>query len=509
MPDQIPEVDLDEAIAAIDLGSNSFHMIVARVIEGHLQIIDRMKDMVRLGEGLTADKHLKPEVAQRALECLQRYAQRLRPLPAENIRVVGTNTMRQIHPDDNFHGLAEKALLHPIEIIAGREEARLIYLGVAHGLAGDDETRLVIDIGGGSTELIIGQGYQSHERESLHMGCVSISRRFFADGRITPQAMGDAELACSLEIRPVRYEFRDGNWTLAIGSSGTIKSIRNVIQQQGWNGTGICSDSLARVKQAVVDAGTIDKLDLKGLSEERKPVFAGGLAVLSALFEQIGIEQMEVSSEALREGLIYDMVERSHDSHNEHNEDTRELTLKALMRRYDVDQQQVDRVEATAQALLEQAKRAWDLREPRYKAMLSWATKVHEIGLTVSHSQFQKHGAYLLENSDLSGFSQREQKVLAALVRGHRRKFPSAVFDALPKDVVNCTKQLSILLRLSILIHRARSAVVKPVPRLEVEDHRISLVFPKDWIAYHPMTRKELEQEADYLKAGGYLLRFS
>jgi exopolyphosphatase/guanosine-5'-triphosphate,3'-diphosphate pyrophosphatase len=503
MPDQIPEANLDEAIAAIDLGSNSFHMIVARVIDGHLQIIDRLKDTVRLGEGLTADKHLEPEVAQRALECLQRYAQRLRPLPAENIRVVGTNTMRQIHPDDNFHGLAEKALVHPIEIIAGREEARLIYLGVAHGLAGDDETRLVVDIGGGSTELIIGQGYQSHERESLHMGCVSISRRFFADGRITPQAMGDAELACSLEIRPVRYEFRDGNWTRAIGSSGTIKSIRNVIQQQGWNGTGICSDSLARLKQAVVNAGSTDKLNLKGLSEERKPVFAGGLAVLSALFEQIGIEQMEVSSEALREGLIYDMVGRSHD------EDTREMTLKALMRRYDVDQQQVDRVETTAQALLEQAKRAWDLQEPHYKAMLSWATKVHEIGLTVSHSQFQKHGAYLLENSDLSGFSQREQKVLAALVRGHRRKFPSAIYDALPKDVVNCTKQLSILLRLSVLTHRARSAIVKPVPRLEVEDHRISLVFPEDWIRYHPLTRKELEQEADYLEAAGYLLRFS
>jgi exopolyphosphatase/guanosine-5'-triphosphate,3'-diphosphate pyrophosphatase len=503
MPDQIPEANLDEAIAAIDLGSNSFHMIVARVHDGHLQIIDRMKDTVRLGEGLTPDKHLKPEVAQRALECLQRYAQRLRPLPAENIRVVGTNTMRQIHPDDNFHALAEKALVHPIEIIAGREEARLIYLGVAHGLAGDDETRLVVDIGGGSTELIIGKGYQPHERESLHMGCVSISRRFFADGSITPQAMGDAELACSLEIRPVRHEFRDGNWTRAIGSSGTIKSIRNVIQQQGWNATGICRESLARLKKAVVDAGSIDNLNLKGLSEERKPVFAGGLAVLSAIFEQIGIEQMEVSSEALREGLIYDMVGRSHD------EDARELTLKALMRRYAVDQQQVDRVEATAQALLEQAKRAWDLQEPRHKAMLSWATKVHEIGLSVSHSQFQKHGAYLLEKSDLSGFSQREQKVLAALVRGHRRKFPSTVFDALPKDVVNCSKQLSILLRLSILTHRARSAVVKPVPRLEVEDHRISLVFPKDWITYHPMTRKELEQETNYLEAAGYLLRFS
>ncbi|MBT2969469.1 MAG: exopolyphosphatase [gamma proteobacterium symbiont of Ctena orbiculata] len=503
MSEQIPEVNLDEAIAAIDLGSNSFHLIVARVIEGHLQIIDRMKETVRLGEGLTRDKRLEPHVAERALECLRRYAQRLRPLPAENVRVVGTNTMRQIHPDDNFHGQAEKALLHPIEIIAGREEARLIYLGVAHGLAAGDEKRLVVDIGGGSTELIIGQGYQPEERESLHMGCVSISRRFFADGKITPQAMRDAELACSLEIRPVRYEFRDGDWARAIGSSGSIKSIGNAILQQGWSETGICCESLERLKRTLIDAGSIDKIALKGVSEERKPVFAGGLAVLSAIFEQIGIEHMEVSSEALREGLIYDMVGRSQ------HEDARDRTLTTLMRRYDVDQEQVERVEATALALLEQAKRSWKLQEPRHVAMLSWATKVHEIGLTVSHSQFQKHGAYLLEKSDLSGFSLQEQKVLAAMVRGHRRKFPSDVFEALPREVVNCTKQLSILLRLSILTHRARSSVAKPIPRLEVEENRISLVFPEEWIAHHPLTRKELEQEADYLEAAGYLLRFS
>jgi exopolyphosphatase/guanosine-5'-triphosphate,3'-diphosphate pyrophosphatase len=411
--------------------------------------------------------------------------------------------MRQIHPDDNFHELAQKALLHPIEIIAGREEARLIYLGVAHGLAAGDETRLVVDIGGGSTELIIGQGYNPHERESLHMGCVSISRRFFPEGKITAQAMRDAELACSLEIRPVRYEFRDGDWTRAIGSSGSIKSIGNVILQQGWSETGICCESLERLKRTLIDAGNIDKLSLKGMSEERKPVFAGGLAVLSTIFEQIGIEHMEVSSEALREGLIYDMVGRSQ------QEDARERTLKTLMRRYDVDHDQVKRVAATALALLEQVKRAWNLSEPRHKAMLSWAAKMHEIGLTVSHSQFQKHGAYLLEKSDLSGFSIQEQKVLAALVRGHRRKFPNAIFEALPKDVVNCTKLLSILLRLSVLTHRARSEVAKPIPRLEVEDHKISLVFPEDWITHHPLTRKELEQEARYLESAGYLLRFS
>ncbi|MCG8125354.1 MAG: Ppx/GppA family phosphatase, partial [Candidatus Thiodiazotropha taylori] len=271
MTQQHPEADLEEAIAAIDLGSNSFHLIVARVNDGHLQIIDKMKEMVRLGEGLTADKRLDPVVAERALSCLNRFSQRLRPLPPENIRVVGTNTMRQIHPADNFQGLAEKALNHPIEIIAGREEARLVYLGVAHGLAADNDKRLVVDIGGGSTELIIGQGYQPSERESLHMGCVSMSRRFFPDGKITNQSLAAVMLACAIEIRPVRNEFRDGDWNRAIGSSGSIKSIRNVVIEQGWSESGITRKSLQKLTDHLIEVGSVDALSLKGLSEERKP----------------------------------------------------------------------------------------------------------------------------------------------------------------------------------------------------------------------------------------------
>ncbi|MET0064736.1 MAG: exopolyphosphatase [Candidatus Thiodiazotropha sp.] len=500
---QAPEADIEEAMAAIDLGSNSFHLIVVRVHEGHIQIIDRMKEMVRLGEGLTEDKRLDPAVAERALDCLRRYSQRLKPLPPENIRVVGTNTMRQIHPADNFHSLAEKALLHPIEIISGREEARLVYLGVAHGLAANDDTRLVVDIGGGSTEMILGQRYEPFERESLHMGCVSMSRRFFADGAITQQAMREARLACALEIRPVRNRFRDGGWINAIGSSGTIKSIGSVVTEQGWSESGITRESLDRLIEYLITCGSVEKIDLKGLSEQRRPVFVGGVAVLSAVFEYIGISKMEVSSEALREGLIYDMIGRDHE------QDIRELTLNALASRYSIDAEQARRVEDTALSLLEQAERSWCLQDPRYRGMLSWAAQMHEIGLTVSHSQFQKHGAYLLENSDLSGFSRQEQTVLAALVRGHRRKFPGTVFEQLPKEVVTCTKQLCILLRLAVLNHRARSTSAKPLPRLEVEDNRISLVFPQDWINHHPLTQAELLQEAAYLKPAGYLLRFS
>jgi exopolyphosphatase / guanosine-5'-triphosphate,3'-diphosphate pyrophosphatase len=498
-----PEADLEEGLAAIDLGSNSFHLIVVRAKDGHLQIIDRLREAVRLGEGLTQSKRLDPVVAERALACLERFSQRLRPLPRVNIRVVGTNTMRQIHPADDFITRAEQALKHPIDIIAGREEARLIYLGVAHGLAAGEQTRLVVDIGGGSTELIIGQGFTPHQRESLFMGCVSISRRFFADGKITAAAMREAELACAVQIRPVRNLFRGGDWHEAIGSSGTIKSIRNVVLEQGWSESGITHDSLETLTKHLIEVGSLDKLTLKNLSEERKPVFAGGVAVLLAIFRHIGIQQMQVSDEALREGLIYDMIGRSH------HEDARDRTVKSLIDRYSIDEKQAARVESSALALFEQVVKPWRLNEPCYAEMLGWAARLHEIGLTVSHSQFHKHGAYLVENSDLSGFSRQEQKVLAALIRGHRRKFPGSVFDALPSDVVTYTKHLCILLRLSVLLHRARSPVAKPMARLEAEENRMSLVFPDDWIKHHPLTRTELAQEAVYLESAGFLLRFS
>jgi exopolyphosphatase/guanosine-5'-triphosphate,3'-diphosphate pyrophosphatase len=502
-PAPLPEADLSEAIAAIDLGSNSFHLIVVKVNNGHLQVIDRLRESVRLGEGLTQQKRLDPVVAERALACLERFSQRLRPLPSENIRAVGTNTMRQIHPADDFIGQAERALCHPIEIIAGREEARLVYLGVAHGLAAGDKLRLVVDIGGGSTELIIGQGFTPQQRESLFMGCVSISRRFFPDGRITLRSMLEAELHCAVLIRPVRNLFSKGGWREAIGSSGTIKAIRSVVTAQGWSESGITRESLETLAEHLIEAGHVDRLALKGLSDERRPVFAGGVAVLLAVFRHVGIERMLVSDEALREGLIYDMIGRSQ------HEDARERTVKSLMDRYGVELPQAERVESSALALFEQVVRPWQLQDPYFPAMLRWAAQLHEIGLTVSHSGFHKHGAYLVENSDLSGFSLQEQHVLASLIRGHRRKFPSNVFEALPSSLVASTKQLCILLRLSVLLHRAHSPVNKPLARLEAEENRLSLVFPENWLDDHPLTRLELEQEADYLGSAGFLLRYS
>ncbi|MBK1717743.1 exopolyphosphatase [Thiocystis violacea] len=489
-------------VAAIDLGSNSFHMIVARIDEGHARINDRLKEMVRLGEGLNDDRSIDPEVVERALACLERFGQRLRDFQPEDVRAVGTNTLRQMRPDTDFIERAEAALGHPIDVIAGREEARLIYLGVAHGLAAGGERRLVVDIGGGSTEIIVGLGFSPRLRESLHMGCVSMSRKHFADGRVTAKAMQRAELTGALEVRPVREIFRRARWQQAVGSSGTIRAIAAVVNAEGWCEDGISAESLTRLRDALIDAGKVSTLGLKGMTEERQPVFAGGVAVLRSVFESLGIQHMRVSDYALREGLVYEMMGR-----HQHG-DVRERTVNTIGRQFQIEQAHGQRVEATARILYRQLMAPWSLSDPEHPLMLSWAARLHEIGVMVAHSQYQKHGAYLLRHADLPGFTRQEQLLLAALVLGHRRKFPVQDFAALPKDIQKQARRLCVILRLAVLMHRGRSADNKPDPRLQAEGDTLTLSFPDDWLASHPLTQLELEQEAERLAAAGIRLSF-
>lgn len=489
------------SLAAIDLGSNSFHMIVVNIVDGQIQVIDQIKEMVRLGEGLTEEKSLQPHVRLRALACLERFGQRLRNMPEGAVRAVGTNTLRQIR-DSSFLKAAQLALGHPIEVIAGREEARLVYLGVAHGLATGRGHRLVVDIGGGSTELIIGEQFNPLQRESLHMGCVSISQRFFASGIITHERMEEAIIACSLELRPIRDRFNRQHWQSAVGSSGSIKAIREVVLNAGLSDAGITRDSLEQLKDRLIEIGDSKQLQLKGLSEQRRPVFAAGVAVLLAVFRNTAIEQMLVSDKALREGLIYEMLGRIH------HEDVRQLSVRSMVNRFNADNDQIARVEATAMALLEQVSLSWMLNGAEHVAMLSWAAHLHEIGLAVAHSQFHKHGAYLIENADLSGFSRQEQAVLAALIRGHRRKFPQEVFDALPPKAINSSKQLSVLLRLAALLRRSRSASAIPSAKMSAMGQKIFLSFPPRWLSRHPLTHEELKQEQVYLQEAGFELNF-
>ncbi len=493
-----------KTIAAVDLGSNSFHMIVAQIENDQLQVIDRLKEMVRLGAGLTKKKHLTQEARDRALACLSRFGQRLRDLPAESVRVVGTNTLRQVRDGGKFLQQAQAALGHRIEIIAGREEARLVYLGVAHGLAADDDQdkRLVVDIGGGSTELIIGQGMEAQARESLFMGCVSYSRRFFPDGVVTEQAMNAALIAGRLEIRPHQTTYNVSQWAQAVGSSGTIKAIRDVVEATNWSDAGISRKSLKKLRQKLIQTGHPDALELEGLSEDRKPVFAGGVAVLSAVFQALDIEQMRVSDLALREGLLFELLGSIH------HHDVRDRTVDTLIHRYSLDEAQGQLVAATSASLLSQAQDSWKLADEQNAQMLNWAARLHEIGLAISHGSFHKHGAYILAHADLPGFSRQQQKILAPLVRGHRRKLTKEIFHDLPKDMRKDCLRLCIILRLSVLMHRGRSHTLKPELGISVKKRHISLSFPTDWLTEHPLTMAELSAEARALKSVNYQLDY-
>ena len=490
-----------DAIAAVDLGSNSFHMKVARVVDGELHVVDRLREMVRLGAGLREDKRLSFDAQARALACLQLFGQRLRGMPPGTVRAAGTNTLRQARNAEAFLLAGEQILGHPIEIISGLEEARLIYLGAAHGIGASSERRLVVDIGGGSTELIVGEGFTPHQRESLHMGCVSMSQSYFPDGEITPRQMEMAEMAARLEMRPVQNAFRAAGWQSAVGCSGSIRSIRDVVCASGWSDAGITLSSLLKLRKALLKAGSVGKLEVEGLKEERLPVFPGGVAVLLGVFQALGIEQMGISDQAMREGLLYDLLGRFQ------HEDVRARTVEALSKRCAVDTDQAERVRSTATRFLEEVSESWDLDDPQYLDMLSWATQLHEIGQSISHTQYHKHGAYFIEHSDLSGFSLQEQATLAALVRGHRRKFPKAVFSALPEVSAAPAKLLCILLRLAVLLHRDRqSAKQLPPVRLEAGRHRLDVRFPDGWLDSNPLTQADLELEQAFLKDAAFEL---
>ncbi len=490
-----------DAIAAVDLGSNSFHMKVARVVDGELHVVDRLREMVRLGAGLREDKRLSFDAQARALACLQLFGQRLRGMPPGTVRAAGTNTLRQARNAEAFLLAGEQILGHPIEIISGLEEARLIYLGAAHGIGASSERRLVVDIGGGSTELIVGEGFTPHQRESLHMGCVSMSQSYFPDGEITPRQMEMAEMAARLEMRPIQSAFRAAGWQSAVGCSGSIRSIRDVVCASGWSDAGITLSSLLKLRKALLKAGSVGKIEVEGLKEERLPVFPGGVAVLLGVFQALGIEQMGISDQAMREGLLYDLLGRFQ------HEDVRARTVEALSKRCAVDTDQAERVRATATRFLDEVSESWDLDDPQYLDMLSWAVQLHEIGLSISHTQYHKHGAYFIEHSDLSGFSLQEQATLAALVRGHRRKFPKAVFNAVPEVSAAPAKRLCILLRLAVLLHRDRqSAKHLPPIRLEAGRNRLDVQFPDGWLDSNPLTQADLEMEQAYLKDAAFEL---
>ena len=491
-----------ETYAAVDLGSNSFHMIVASYSNGRIQIIDRIKKMLRLASGMDKNDNLSDESIQRAIDCLQEFGQRIREIPHVNVRAVGTNTLRQANNGARFIKNARSALGHPIQIISGLEEARLIYLGVAHTVFDDTDKRLVIDIGGGSTELIIGKGFNIYQRESLYIGCVNMTRQFFDEGNITKKGMQKAILAVRRELASVKALYRAAGWIKAIGASGTILAINSIISNKGWSSNGITRDALMSLKDEVTRMGKSEQLKLQGLSDNRRPVFVGGLAVLCGIFEAFNMDQLIISEGALREGLLYDLIGRFHDK------DVRDSTILELARRYSLDTEQAERVRITATMMFEQVMNKWKLERNIDLKYIEWGAYVHEIGLSIAHAQYHRHGAYLIANSDLAGFSQEEQGKLALLVRCHRRKYPIEELAIVQEEEKDRLIQLCILLRLAILLNRSRHDASLPDISLRADRETIRLQFPPDWLESNPLTRSDLENEASYMKGIGYNMIF-
>ena len=372
-------------------------MVVANVVDGRALIVDRIKEMVRLAGGLDENRRLTNKAIETALQCLEKFGQRINTIPASNIRAVGTNTLRQARNGVEFLAYANTALGHNIEIISGREEARLVYLGVANTIFNDKDKRLVVDIGGGSTELIIGKGFDTDVTESLFMGCVSISQRFFKEGEITNKRMRKACIAALQELENVQALYRNYGWDHAIGTSGTIRAILDVVTAQGWVDSVITSESLKKLKKALISKGHIDKIEFEGLTSNRVPVFAGGVIVLSAVFEALGIESMQYSDGALREGLLYDQIGRQHDM------DVRDKTVNRLMNRYSVDHDHAERVEKITKHIFKNVKANWQLDKKEDLKMIRWAARLHEVGLAIAHSIIKAHNGVIWVEDNRKG----------------------------------------------------------------------------------------------------------
>ncbi|HTE06909.1 MAG TPA: Ppx/GppA phosphatase family protein [Planctomycetota bacterium] len=485
----------------MDLGSNSFHMVVARLVDGQPHLVDRLRERVVLASGLGVDKRLSPEIQERALASLRRFGQRLRDMPPGSVRAVGTNALRQARNSRPFLLRARAALGHPIEVIPGREEARLIYLGVAHSLADDTGRRLVVDIGGGSTECILGERLQPHATDSLFMGCVTWTARHFRHGELKRAHLQAAIIAAQRELQSIERPYKAAGWDTCIGSSGTILSIDAMLRERGWDEDGITPRGLRRLAKTMLAARHVDRLSMPGLAPERAAVLPGGLAILLAVFESLGIERMVTSPSSLREGLLFDLIGRIR------HEDVRERTIRQLTQRYRLDAEQGARVERTALKLLAGVARGWRLAGEEPARMLAWAARLHEIGLSVNYTGYHKHGAYIVAHGDMPGFSREDQQTLGALIAGHRRKLPPDAFAALPAARVELARHACVLLRLAVALNRGRSA--RPLPRLTLTatGESLRLAFPKGWLRRHPLTAADLVEEAALLAPAGISLR--
>ncbi|MFW5815669.1 MAG: exopolyphosphatase, partial [Wenzhouxiangella sp.] len=477
------------------LGSNSFHMLVARAEHDELRVIDRIKEMVRLGGGLDEHGNLDRTTRETALRCLARFGQRLTGIPAANVRAVGTQTFRRLRQPAAFLVVAETALGCPIDIVSGREEARLVYTGVSQGMPAAAARRLVIDIGGGSTELVAGEAVDPELAESLAFGCVATTREAFPDGRITPERWRRAKRRILGALRPYSARFLAYGWDQAVGSSGTMRAVDAMIRQlHPDRPAGFSREDLIELRSHVFAAGHVEKLSLAGLSERRRPVIAGGLVILDALMKGLAIERLQASQFALREGLLYDLMGRLG------HQDPRDKTINAMAIRYECDLDQADRVCDWVRAAFEQIGADWKLTAA-HRDLLLWAARLHEIGLTIAHDHYPAHSAYIVEHADMPGFGRQEQALMAALVGLQRDRPDLERIHRLPPRLHHSSTRMLVLLRLAVLMSRARSdADFCDFAIRAGKKNRLHLSLPPDWLESHPLTAQDLAEEAEYLQ---------
>ncbi|MEM1022214.1 MAG: exopolyphosphatase [Myxococcota bacterium] len=492
-------------VAGIDLGSNSFHMIVVRSNQGgKIEVLDKLREPVRLAAGLDEEGNLDPAAMKRGWSALERMGERLRDLPRDRVRAVGTNTLRKAKNGASFLERGQQLLGHPVQIISGSEEARLIFEGVTHSDFIPSGRRFVMDIGGGSTEFIIGRGFSAEMTHSLFMGCVSYSKRFFGDERMTYAHFDAAELAAAKELRSIRESFRQSGWDHAFGASGTIRSVAQVLREKGWTTGDVTLAGLDALVDSMVAQKRVSRLSLEGLDPDRAPVFPGGVSVLRASFRSLGITRLQAATGALREGLAWELLGRTE------NRDIREDTVQAFVERYAVDVRHAKRVRETAYALLEQVREVWSLDPVVARRFLGWAAELHEIGISIAYTGYHKHDAYILQNATMPGFSRDEQSTLASVLRGHRRKLRRKFYKDLPRKTGVFALGLTVLLRLAAVLHRSRTEESLPPICVETpKRERLRLCFPPGWLEQHPLVQADLEGEREYLNPVGVQLEFA
>lgn len=490
-------------VAALDIGSNSFHLVVARIVAGNVQILHRVKQKVRLADGLDHHNRLDQSAIQRGLDTLRIISESLKGFETDSVRIVATYTLRKAKNAKEFIRAAKGILPYPIEIISGIEEARLIYSGVAHTVHNTGK-RLIVDIGGGSTEFIIGEGYNALLLRSLQMGCVSYTKRFFANGQLTSYAFNKAITSAQQELELVERRYLKLGWQHCIGTSGTIKAIVLIAHSiDSETPEGVVSlDNLIQLQHRCIEAKHIDALELQNITEDRLPVFAAGLSILIAIFKSLQVTVMEYSASALREGVMYEMEEQL--AHH----DIRERTAQSLATRYDVDLDQAKRVHDTALYIFDQCKASWEIDGQSHRNMLGWASLLHEVGLQINTRGVQRHSGYILQNVDLHGFNQEEQILLSVLARFHRKKLKTEELPELWQFASELVEKLLVILRLSVILNIKRQDGIIPEFKVRVNEKQIVLSFPAGWLEQKPVFSADLMRESNYLTVLDFILTF-